>query len=170
MTRNWVDHLSTLVHSYNHTPHRTLGGVAPAQVSFLNSDIIHKNIYGDVKKREKTNFKVGDTVKLNRLTDIFAKGYEQNWTRATYLISSGPHYPRRGIYPSYTIANLNNKKLPGKFEEPLLQKVDKQKFVDNFAFPYEIIRTKGDKQLVRYIGYNDSFNRWIPHDGKQKKY
>ena len=52
-------------------------------------------LYCDDKKPEaiKFNFKMGDKVRITKLKNIFAKGYEPNWTQQVFVISEATPFP-----------------------------------------------------------------------------
>ena len=81
----WIDALSSITNNYNHTVHSTTG-FAPANVNFENAKQIRMKMYG--KKIEKQcKLKKGDIVRLAVNKNIFAKGYDANWSKETYTIS-----------------------------------------------------------------------------------
>ena len=57
---------------------------------------------------------------------------------------------------TYLIADLNGKEIMGSFHEKELQKTDQKEFRIE-----KVIKRKGDKLIVKWAGYNNSFNSWI---------
>ena len=57
---------------------------------------------------------------------------------------------------TYVINDLNGEGIIGKFYEKELQKIDQQKFRIE-----KVIKKKGNKQYVKWKGYNNSFNSSI---------
>jgi len=57
------------------------------------------------------------------------------------------------------IEDYNNEKIQGSFYEPELQKASHELFRIE-----KVIRRKGDKSLVKWLGYPDSFNSWVDND------
>ena len=57
---------------------------------------------------------------------------------------------------TYKITDYNGEEIQGSFYEPELQKTSQ----DVFRIE-KILRRKGDKSLVKWIGYSDAFNSWV---------
>ena len=57
------------------------------------------------------------------------------------------------------IVEYNNEEIKGSFYEPELQKATQELFRIE-----KVIRTKGDKSLIKWLGYIDSFNSWLDND------
>ena len=57
---------------------------------------------------------------------------------------------------TYAIDDLNSEEITGTFYEKELQKKDQQEFRIE-----KVIKKKGDKLYVKWIGYDNSFNSWI---------
>ena len=64
--------------------------------------------------------------------------------------------------PTYKIADLNGEETQGTFYEQELQKTSQEIFRIE-----KVIRRRGDKSLVKWFGYPDSFNSWV--DNKDLK-
>jgi len=60
-TYRYIDVLQDIVHSYNNTPHQSLGGVTPASVTKQNEDEIRYIQYLVRKKRKQPPSWVDDT-------------------------------------------------------------------------------------------------------------
>ena len=86
---------------------------------------------------------------------MFDKGYTPNWTEEIFLIdkiqSTNPI--------TYRLKDLTNEEIQGSFYEPELLKVKQ----DIFRIDKVIRRDyKKRKALVKWLGYSDDFNSWIP--------
>ena len=57
---------------------------------------------------------------------------------------------------TYKITDYNGEEIQGSFFEQELQKTSQ----DVFRIE-KILRRKGDKSLVKWLGYSDAFNSWI---------
>ena len=57
---------------------------------------------------------------------------------------------------TYKITDYNGEEIQGSFYEQELQKTKQ----DIFRIE-KIIMQKGNKSLVKWLGYNDSFNSWV---------
>ena len=104
----------------------------------------------------KPRFKVGDKVRISKYKRrVFDKGYTPNWTEEVFLVdkiqSTNPI--------TYRLKDLNNEEIQGSFYEPELLE-EKQ---DVFRIENVIRRDYKKKQaLVKWLGYSDDFNSWIP--------
>ena len=84
--------------------------------------------------------------------NIFEKSYETNWTEEIFVI----YDIKYSNVPYYYLKDLNDEKLDGTFYEQEIQKTNLTLYVIE-----KIIKTKNDKLLVKWRGYNNSFNSWI---------
>ena len=115
------------------------------------------NLYGDMEQlSSKPKFKVGDKVRISKYKrKVFDKGYTPNWTEEIFLIdkiqSTNP--------TTYRLKDLNNEEIQGSFYEPELLPAKQ----DIFRIEKVIWRDYKKKQaLVKWLGYSDDFNSWIP--------
>ena len=94
-------------------------------------------------------FSIGDHVRITKEKKTFDKGYTQRWTEAVFKISK----IKLTIPVSYKITYYNGEEIQGSFYEQELQK-SKQ---DIFRIE-KITKQQGNKNLVKWLGYNNSFN------------
>ena len=94
-------------------------------------------------------FSIGDHVRITKKKKIFDKGYTQRWTEE--ILTS---YKFQLTIPvTYKITDYNGEGIHGSFYEQELQKTKQEIFrID------KIIGQQGNKSLVKWLGYNDSFN------------
>lgn len=157
-TYRWFDVLPDLVHSYNHTHHKTLGGT-PAQVTPENSNILFYRLYEQPPKRKlkELTLKKGDKVRMLRKKKTFNRGYEANWTEELFGIDK--------VKPTgYKLKDTLGEEIKGTFYQPEVQKV--------FVSPTkrydieEVLKYRGSGRkrqgLVKWKGYGDKFNTWEP--------
>ena len=113
-----------------------------------NESTVYFNLYGDTEQlSSKPRFKVGDKVRISRYKrKIFDKRYTLHKIQSTNPIT-------------YRLKDLNNEEIQGSFYEPELLKVKQ----DVFCIEKVIRRDYKKKQaLVKWMGYSDDFNSWIP--------
>ena len=69
-----------MANEHNNTYHRTIK---------IKSNDVKDNTYIDFKKEvndKEPKFKIGDHVRISKSTNIFAKGYTQNWSEQVLVI------------------------------------------------------------------------------------
>ena len=171
-TRKYIDVLNDMVHSYNHSVHRSIG-MAPADVKDEHQKQIFKKLYNmpnliPLLKRKKTHaLKVGDTVRIRYVLNAFDKSFYPLWTDIVYKVDKIYSKLTR---PQYTIS-LEGEQLPHRYYIEELQKVTVD---EDSYYPVEKIlryrQVNGQKQaLIKWKGYPQQFNQWIPIDQIQKQ-
>ena len=91
---------------------------------------------------------------------VFDKGYTPNWTEEIFVVDE--------IQYTNPVTNrlkdLNNQEIKGSFYKPELLKANQE----IFRIEKVIYKDDENKQaLVKWKGYNDSFNSWIPFEDLQ---
>ena len=97
---------------------------------------------------------------LTKKKKSFDKGYTQIWTEEVFKISK----IQLTIPVTYKITDYNAEEIQGSFYEQELQKTKQ----DIFRIEKKIIKQLGNKSLVKWLGYNDSFNSWVVWPGFHK--
>ena len=157
----YLDVLPDLVRAYNHTFHRSIAR-APVEVSQKNQEDVWHRLYGGggggSDKRAK--LKVGDRVRISKTRRVFKKGYLPSWTRELFTV----HTVLRTSPVTYTIKDDHDEVLKGTFYEQELQKVGDKEEYPIEAVLDQYVTKKGQREyLVKWLGYDASFNQWIPH-------
>ena len=93
-------------------------------------------------------FQVFDRVRTSRFKNIFAIGYNPNWSEQVFVIENF----NNAASWTYTINDLNGEEIIVTFYEKELKKQIKKK---------KVIKTKGDKLHVKWKGYDNSPNSWV---------
>ena len=153
-TRKYVDILDELVDRYNNTVHSSIG-MTPKEASEKKNELkVWRNLYGNYtpQKRMTPKFKVGDKVRITRKKGIFEKGYTARWTEEVFTVSE----VRYTDPITYKIVDYNDEEIKGSFYEQELQKATQELFRIE-----KIIKKKGNKSLVKWVGYPDKFNSWV---------
>ena len=76
----YYDVLDDVVNKYNNSKHSTLK-MKPIDVGDNN-----KRVYIDEHNEKDSRFKVGDRVRISRSKNIFAKGYNPNWSKEIFIV------------------------------------------------------------------------------------
>jgi hypothetical protein len=84
-TLTYVEVLSEMVMSYNHTVHKTIG-IPPAEVTWANQTTVSKRLYGRKGPTKSCKFSPGDRVRLSKAKRTFKKGYLPNWTEELFTV------------------------------------------------------------------------------------
>ena len=104
--------IRNLKNKYNNTYHSTIK-MKPANAKL--------NIYIDSSKQindQHPKFKIGDTVRISKQKNVFAKGYTPNWSEEVFLIKK----VKNTVSWTFVINDLNGEETVGTFYEKDLQK------------------------------------------------
>lgn len=155
-TERYVDILPKLMESYNATIHRTIG-MAPKDVNTENEWQVSQRL-----EKVKPKKKITGTVRIALdKHKAFDKGYWPNWTLETFRV-------KPSLGSRYKLVDGNGELLEGSFYPEELQEVEEDK---NGLYVIEkIMERKGNNVLVKWKGYPNSFNSWIPRSSIEYKY
>ena len=153
-TRKYTDILDEFVNRYNNTVHSSIKMTPTEASKRQNENQVWRNLYGDYSppERKMPKFSIDDNVRITKKKGIFDKGYTPNWTEEIFTVSE----VRYTDPITYKLKDLNGEEIKGSFYEQELQKTTQEMFRIE-----KIIRRKGDKSLVKWVGYPDEFNSWI---------
>ena len=108
----YYDVLDDIVNEYNNTKHNTFK-MKPKDVKNDN-----KTVYIDEHNEKDSRFKVGDRVRISKLKNIFAKGYNPNWSKEIFIVDKiNDTVPYR-----YNLKDLNEEEIIGSFYARELEK------------------------------------------------
>lgn len=149
----WLKILPTLVRDYNHTIHRSIG-MKPINVNKKNEDQVFLKLNKEKKVlSEASKYKLGQFVRISKQKQLFSKGYHPNWSNELFKITKvGKTYPR-----VYHLEDLKGHEIRGAFYEPELMGTK----YENLYLIEKVLKQKGNKILVKYLGFDDSENQWI---------
>ena len=88
---------------------------------------VKSNTYIDSSKEindKNWKFKMGDTVRISKYKNTFAKGYTPNWSEEVFLIKK----VKNTVPWTYVINDLNGEEIAGTFYKNELQKTNQKKF------------------------------------------
>ena len=152
----YLDILPNILEQYNNTKHSSIK-MTLVEASKKMDDTRQLSS----KLSSKPKFKVGHKVRISKYKrKVFDKVYTPNWTEDIFLIDKIP-----STNPiTYRLKDLNNEKIQGSFYEPELLPAKQ----DVFRIERIIRRDYKKKQaVVKWLGYSDDFNSWIPLNNLQ---
>ena len=152
-TRKYIHILDESVNRYNNTVHSSIK-MTPTEASKReNENQVWRNLYGDYSPPEQKapKFSIGDNV-ITKKKSIFEKGYTLRWIEEVFVVLE----VRYTDPITYKLKDLNGEEIKGSFYEQKLQKTAQEMFRIE-----KVIRRKGDKSLVKWVGYPVEFNSWI---------
>lgn len=147
--------LPEILKKYNNTKHSTTK-MTPVEASKKkNRGTVYFHTYGDLRAPPtKPKFKIGDKVRISKYKrKIFDKSYTPNWTEEIFVVDKVEY-----TNPiTYKLKDLNNDEVKGTFYETELQRAKQE------IFRIEKVIRKNKKQAyVKWKGYDDKFNSWVP--------
>jgi hypothetical protein len=174
-----MDVLKDIVNSYNNSKHRSIG-IAPSAVTELNEKDVFKKLYptGRPDLPKTFAFAVGDTVRLTKQKDSFAKGYQPGYTDELFTVTE----VLMTVPTRYKVKDVQGDQIEGSF---YAQEMIKSSATPETLYKIEkIIRKKtvyrkernskgrmvkvAKKQLfVKWQGYPDKFNSWVDESDAQ---
>ena len=166
-TRKYVDVLQNFVDSYNRTIHSSIK-MRPIDVTLENAHKAYENLRKKYKSiLRKSKYKVNQLIRISRKRGVFEKAYYAGWTEEIFRITKILKHRTPSVYE---IKDLNDEPIDGFFYEEELNPVIKNN--DEEYIVERILRTSGQgrnkKYLIKWKGYNDSFNSWIPASDLRK--
>ena len=158
-TRNWIDMLDRLLLEYNKTYHGTVG-MSPVEArDKSNYELALMNTISKTNTMKPKNpfLKVGDKVRISRIKGIFEKGYLPNWSEEVFEIDK----VKLSSPVTYILRDSSGEILEGGFYENELQKTNTELYrVEKVLRKKKICGV--EHALVKWSGYSDKFNQWIP--------
>ena len=103
----YICKLDDIVNKYNNTYHSTIK---------MKSVDVRSSTYIESSKEiisQNPKFKIGDTVRISKYRNIFAKGYVPNWSEEVFVIKK----VKNTVLWTYVISDLKEDKIVGTFYE-----------------------------------------------------
>ena len=166
-TKKYIDILDKLIDKYNNTKHRSIGCTPTVARQPASYQQVFKNLYAkNVKERkqEVPRFLIGDKVRIFKKKKTFEKGFTPNWTEELFTISE----VKATKPPTYTINDMKGEPIQGSFYEAELQKSSQEVYRIEKVLKKRITKDGVKEGYVKWKGYNNSFNSWIPISHLQK--
>ena len=108
----YICKLDDIVNKYNNTYHSTIK---------MKSVDVRSSTYIESSKEiisQNPKFKIGDTVRISKYRNIFAKGYVPNWSEEVFVIKK----VKSTVPRTYVISDLKEDKIVGTFYEKSCKK------------------------------------------------
>lgn len=148
----WINILDKLLDFYNNRFHRTIG-MSPNKVSKANEQILLQTVYNHPNISAKTKFKVGDHVRISKIKRTFDKGYFPNWSTEIFTIKT----VQQTTPITFILQDIHKNIINGCF---YTEELKKTKF-PNIYLIEKILKKKGDKLLVKWLGFPAEKATWI---------
>lgn len=151
-SNKWIGILDQIITEYNNKKHRTIK-MKPIEVNKFNEQHLLNTVYNyKIDVPRKIKFNVGEFVRLSKYKHLFEKGYTQNWTNEIFKI--------RGIKYTdpitYLLEDYQGHEIEGCVYQEDLQKV---KYPDMYL--QRVLKKRGNKVKVRWIGFDSTHDSWI---------
>jgi len=163
-TNKYIDVLPTIVENYNKTTHSVTkfspnelrSNLAIQKKGFIN--MFSKKL---VKKFRAPTYRVGQLIRISYQKSPFAKSYEQTFSNELFRIKK--IYHKR--IPVYQLETFDGKTIiDGLFYEQQITEGQERDFYKiEKVLRYKHIR-KRKFALVKWVGWPDSYNEWLPYD------
>lgn len=165
-TRRYIDVLDQLMDSYNRTYHRSIK-MRPIDVPNSDPKTVFNNLYKASNERklllkatsERQKFEIGDKVRIRYHITPLDKGFYPNFSDQVYQVSNViKDFPRI----MYKVKDFSGQVFPRKLYSNDLLKIPS----DPLYRIERIVRKRntrsGPEGLIKFIGYPDSANIWLP--------
>ena len=161
-TKRWIDVLQDVISAYNNRYHRTIKMSPNEAEKKENYNTLINNITVNyekaINKRKKPKYKVGDIVSVQKLRNVFAKGYQQVFTDELFKI----HEVHTKLpIPMYTLSEYDGETIiEGRFYENEIQLAK----YEVFKVEREIrkrVKNGIAQTYVKWKGWPEKYNQWI---------
>ena len=161
-THRWIDILDDVVHSYNHSYHRSIQ-MSPVDVTEKDVNRLWKLQYEPkniIKKQTiskrviRYKFKVGDLVRVSFLKRTFEREYDETFSGELFVVASRKISQGLAIY---TLKDYAGEVITGTFYEKELIKASESEFYKI----EKVLRKRKNEVYVKWKNYSNRFNSWI---------
>ena len=154
----YIEALPNIVKAYNHSYHRSIKR-KPIEVNSQNSHEVWESLYRNPRFSSLSKFKPGDRVRISKRKQTFTKGYLQAWSMELFTVIQVLQTTPK----TYKIRDDAGEIIIGSFYSQELQKVgDKEDYRIEKIIDERRSKGKRKELFVKWLGYPDSFNSWIP--------
>lgn len=148
----WIDILDQLLQDYNSSYHRSIK-MSPKSVNKKNERMLLNTVYSNLKTFKKGKYKINDFVRISKYKNVFEKGYTPNWSSEVFKIN-------KILFTNpitYQLTDVNDDVIKGGFYEEELMKTK----VANTYLIEKILKRRGNKLFVKWLGFEKENNSWI---------
>lgn len=149
---NWINILDQVTYEYNNTKHSVIK-MKPINVTKKVEKHLLNSVYSHIKIVGKQKYKVNDVVRISKHKGVFEKGFTPNWSTELFKIIK----VKLSNPVVYYLEDMENNPIKGTFYAEELQKA---KHKDVYLVE-KILRRKGNKAYVKWLGFSNSHNSWI---------
>ena len=109
-------------------------------------------------RRKPYKYDIGAWVRISKQRLVFDKGYTPNWSEEIFIVRER----RRQREPVFLFRDLNGENVTGVFYEPELQRVrEPSEYRVEKVLRSRTVRGGQKEYLVKWKGYDNSFNSWV---------
>ena len=157
----WYNVLQDLINEYNSDFHRSIGMSPNDAIKIENYAKVFDKQYSKPKLAPSKNplLEVGDKVRISLHKRHFEKGATANWSEEIFEIVE----VMRNYNPVvYKLKDLADEEIDGGFYRQQLQKTNQEIYRIDKVVRKRKLADGTRESLVRWSGYPDKFNSWIP--------
>ena len=157
----WYNVLQDLIDEYNSDFHRSIGMSPNDAIKIENYAKVFDKQYSKPKLAPSKNslLEVGDKVRISLHKRHFEKGATANWSEEIFEIVE----VMRNYNPVvYKLKDLADEEIDGGFYRQQLQKTNQEIYRIDKVVRKRKLADGTQESLVRWSGYPDKFNSWIP--------
>lgn len=154
-TNNWIDILKPITDYVNNQKHSRLGFI-PGKIKKKDEKQLLKIYQTPRPISTNIRFKINDQVRISNPPKLFRRAFNPYWSAELYKI----HAINKKHPVVYELKDFRGNILPRKYYQQELQKTAAK---DCFLVE-KVIKRKGKKVFVKYLGYDSSFNEWVDEE------
>lgn len=154
-SHKWLNILQSVTSLYNNSVHRTIR-MKPIDVNDENSEELMQTVYkynNTLNTSINAKYKLNDYVRISKYKSIFEKGYTPNWSTEIFqihkILCTNPR--------TYLLRDSTGQNVSGAFYEYEMMRTK----YPNIFLVEKIIRRKGNKLLVKWLGFDSKHDSWI---------
>ena len=161
----WYKDLQSMINEYNSDIHRSIGMSPNEAIKPENFIQVFNAQYSKPKPspRKKPLLEVGDKVRISLHKRHFEKGATANWSEEIFQITKSVN--TQPIV--YKLKDLADEEIEGGFYREQLQKTNQEIYRIDKVVRKRKLKNGNEESLVRWSGYPDKFNSWIPSNDVQ---